>query len=282
MPQIMAGLIVACCVLSAQSVTVTPGDWSAHVIEITPYSSPDFLVKASAAALASVDFTPLYPFSFILTNHTGRPIVAYSTLWAVKKNAGGIVTPHYGLVGSLRMSTIGRIPNGADRLVTLVSEPSGIAATMSQEVAHSEGDVLRAEYLFSNASSVDVSLEAVMLDDGLALGPDSNHTIPRLRGEADGSKKLASDVLTALNSGGKQAVVDLLSGIVNGPFPSALAASRMSSVDDASMAFAANTRYVRAREWLRLAAWNAPLLEKIAFQQAHEPYLPVTTGRIKE
>ena len=277
MVRVTAGLIVTCCVLSAQNVTVTPGDWSAHGIEITPYSSLGFSVKASAVAPASVDFTPLYPFSFVLTNHTGHPIVAYSTLWAVK-DAGGIVTPHYGLVGSLRMSTIGRIPDGADRLVTPVSEPSGIAPIISREIAHAEGEVLRAVDMFSKSSSVGVSLEVVLLDDGLALGPDSNHTIPRLRGEADGSKNLASDVLTAFNSGGKQAVVDFLSGIADGPFPSALAASRMSSVDDASMAFAANTRYVRAREWLRLAAWNAPLLEKMAFQQAHEPYLPVHYG----
>jgi hypothetical protein len=277
MVRVTAGLIVACWVLSGQNVTVALGDWSAHGIEITPYSSPGFSVKASAVAPASVDFTPLYPFSFVLTNHTGRPIVAYSTLWAVK-DAGGIVTPHYGLVGSLRLSMTGRIPDGADRLVTLVSEPSGMAATISREIAHAEGDVLRAEYMFSNASSVDVSLEVVMLDNGLALGPDSNRTIPRLRGEAEGSKKLASDVLTAFNGGGTQAVVDLLSGIVDGAQPSASAASRMSSVDDAYVASAANTRYVRAREWLRLAERNAPLLEKIAYQQVHEPYLPVHYG----
>ncbi len=70
-----------------------------------------------------------------------------------------------------------------------------------------------------------VSLEAVVLDDGLALGPDSTKAIPCLRAEGDGLKNLASDVLTAFNSGGKQAAVDLLSGIVAGPFPSALAAS---------------------------------------------------------
>jgi hypothetical protein len=267
MARIMAGLLITCCVLLAQNVTVAPGDWSAHGIEFTPYSSPSFLVKASAAAPASVDFTPLYPFSFFLTNHTGHAIVAYSSLWAVK-DAGGIVTPHYGLVGSLRMSTIGRIPNGADRLVTLGSEPS------AREIAHAEGDVLRAEYLFSNSGGVDVSLEAVALDDGLVLGPDSNNVIPRLRGEGDGSKMLASDVLGAFDAGGKQAVVDLLSGIVDGPYAS-LAASRMSSAEDAYIAFAANTRYVLAREWLRLAERNAPLLKRIAYQQAHEPYLPV-------
>jgi hypothetical protein len=129
--------------------------------------------------------------------------------------------------------------------------------------------------MFSSTSSVAVSLEAVVLDDGLGLGPDSNHEIPRMRGEGDGSKKLASEVLTAFNGGGKQAVVDLLSGIVDGPFPSALAASRMSSADDVYVAFAANTRYVRARDWLRLAERNAPLLERLAYQQAHETYLPV-------
>ncbi len=277
MVRVTAGLIVTCCVLSAQNVSVTAGDWKAHGIEITPYSSPGFSVKASASAPASVDFTPLYPFSFVLTNHTGRPIVAYSTLWAVK-DAGGIVTPHYGLAGSLRLSMEVRIPDGADRLVTLVSEPLWMVARISREIAHAEGDVLRVAYMFSNASSVDVSLEAVMLDDGLVLGPDSNRTIPRLRGEADGSKKLASDVLIAFHGGGKQAALDLLRGIVDGPYPSASAASRMSSVDDAYVAFAANTRYVRARDWLRLAERDAPLLEKTLYQQAHEPYMPIHYG----
>src|SRR5579862_2281569 len=139
MPRILAGLIVTCCVLSAQNVTFAPGEWSGHGIEITPYSSPSFAAKASAAT-APVDFTPLYPYSFFLTNHTGHTIAAYSTLWAVK-NTDGRVARHYGLVGSLRFTRIGSIPNGADRLVTLVSAPSGMAATISQEIAHAEGDV---------------------------------------------------------------------------------------------------------------------------------------------
>src|SRR5579862_2189978 len=118
MARILAGLIVTCCVLSAQDVTVTPGEWDAHGIEITPYSSPGFEAKALAIPPTPVDFTPLYPFSFFLMNKTGHTIVAYLTLWTIQ-HASGIVTRQSSFAGSLR-SQIGKlaIPNGTDRLVT--------------------------------------------------------------------------------------------------------------------------------------------------------------------
>ncbi len=125
----LAGLIITGCALSAQNVTVMPGEWSAHGIEITPYSSPGFASKAAALAPTSVDVTPLYPFSFFLTNNTGHAIVAHSPLWTVM-NANGIVTRQGRLAGSLRSPGISHfsIPNGTDKLVAVVTEDSPAAS----------------------------------------------------------------------------------------------------------------------------------------------------------
>jgi len=275
MIQVLASLIISCLVLSAQNVTVSPGDWDAHGIEITPYSSPSFAGKAAAAKVAAVDTTSLHPLSFFLTNNTGHTIIAYSTVWTVK-NANGILTRQSRLAGSLLSKSRGlSIPNGAERLISPVTQASAPSAANPKISANLQAAIDRAKGSFPSNSSVTVSLEAVVLDDGLALGPDSTQAIQRLRAEADGLKKLASDVLAAFNSGGQQAVVDLLSGIVAGPFPSSLAAARMSSADDAYAGFVAHTRYERARDWLHLVKGNAPLVENLANRQANETSLAV-------
>ena len=273
MLRIMAGLIVTCCVLSAQNVTVTPGDWSAHGIEITPYSSPDFSVKASAVAPTSVDFTPLYPYSFVLTNHTGHPIVAYSALWTVE-HANGIVTRQSGIDGSLRSADRGlAIPNSTDWLVTPV--PAFAAKANPNILSHVQDAIFQHRNTFPANGSVTVSLEAVVLDDGLVLGPDTNRTIPRMRAEAEVQKELTSEVLNAFNNGGYQAVIDLFSGMKTGPYTSLSAASAMSSEDDAYAAFVAHARYIQANRWLIMARGRTPMLERLATLQTHQTYLDV-------
>jgi hypothetical protein len=274
--QHLVGLIITCCVLSAQSVTVTPGEWNAHGIEITPYSSRRFAAKVRAATPTSVDVTPLHPFSFFLTNNTGHAIVAYSALWTMK-NANGIVTQHNRLAGSLRSSIIGNfsIPIGADRLVAVVTQDSVASPANSKALSYIQNAILQARNIFPSHGSVTVSLEAIVLDDGLALGPDSTQAIPRLRAEAEAPKKLASEVLNAFNNGGDQAVIDLMSGITAGPYSSSLAASRMSSANDAYAAFVAHSRYMLARVWLAMAKMRGPWLERLATQQANETYLAV-------
>ncbi len=275
MTRLFAGLIVSSGALFAQNVTVVPGDWEAKGIEITPYSSPSFAGKAAAKVVVAVDTTSLHPVSFFLTNHTGHTIVAYSTVWTVK-NANGIVSTQSRVAGSLRSRSRGlSIPNGTERLITPVTQASGASAANPKFAARLQSVIDRTRSSFPSNSVITVSLEAVVLDDGLALGPDSTQAIQLLRAEGDGLTQLASDVLGAFNQGGQQAVVDLLSGIVSGPYPSSLAAAKMSSADDAYAAFVAHTRYERARAWLSMAKGNTPLLADLANQQANETSLAV-------
>ena len=115
-----------------------------------------------------------------------------------------------------------------------------------------------------------------MLDDGLVLGPDSTRAIPRMRAQAEVQKELASEVLNAFNNGGNQAVIDFLSGVKTGPYISLLAASRMSSEDDAYAAFIAHERYIRTNLWLRMAQGRGSLsVERLANHLANETYLAV-------
>jgi hypothetical protein len=274
MVRIITGFIILCYVLSAQNVTVTPSDWSAHGIEITPYSSPSFAGKASAVAPAPIDFTPLHPFSFFMTNHTGHTIVAYSALWIVE-HPTGTVTRQGGFAGSLRSRGSGlAIPNGTDWLVTSV--PASAGSPNLNVLSHIQDDILQHRNAFPVSGRVTVSLEAVVLDDGLVLGPDSSRTIPRMRAQADVLKELASEVLNGFNNGGDQAVIDLLSGMKAGPYISLSAAATMPSEDEAYAAFLAHERYVLTNLWLKMAQGRAPLvLERLARHLANETYLAV-------
>jgi hypothetical protein len=275
-------LVATFSILAAQSVTVNPGKWVENGIELTPYPSSAFQAKLAEAgpAPSGIDVSALYPVSFFLTNNTGHKIVAYSVVWTVK-SSNGHVFQHQRLAGSLRSPNGSlSIPSGASRLVTIVSATSSpvanTLATDSPTTQRVQSSVLSASGMFPSTSEVSISLEAVLLDDGLALGPDSTHAFVRMQAEASADRSLLSDVLTAFNAGGQEAVISLLTGILNGPqAPNSLMASRMSSEADAYAAFSSNFRVQRARSYLGLAKLNPAGLIGIANKNLGETVLSI-------
>ena len=77
---------ISCAVVSAQNIAVITGDWNKSGINIIPGvdAGPNFVALASTIwQHSSFDPTPLYHYSFIITNLSGRAIVAFSARWAV-------------------------------------------------------------------------------------------------------------------------------------------------------------------------------------------------------
>jgi hypothetical protein len=198
------GFTCLCATLLGQSVSVDEGDWSQKGIVLTPYSSPNFATKLGATASA-VDTTSLYPFSFFITNNTGHRIVAYAALWT-STDPSGKTTTHHSTIGSLEaLDGPSAIPIGADRLVLTEHVPrSADVLTMFQN------DMDRRRATLAKQASVTVTLEAIVRDDGLALGNDRHNAIAQFRAQLDARSSFGSEILAASKSGGDQAVINLL------------------------------------------------------------------------
>jgi hypothetical protein len=266
--------VVTYAALAAQNVTVAPGKWRESGIEITSYSSPIFATKLAAAAGDGIKFdvTPLLPFSFFLTNNTGHKIIAYSVLWTVTYPSG-FVARHQRLVGSL-LSPNGKLamPTGTERLVTVVNE------TVSPTAENPQTSLSNAVKIFPTNGDVIVSLEAVVLDDGIALGPDTTHAVARMNAQVDAEAALSLEIVSAFDSGGDPAMLDLLAGIVSSKdpnAPSALTASRMSSPSDAYDTFLTDFRNHLARHYLGIAKTNPGVLLRLVTTKLNQAHLTV-------
>jgi hypothetical protein len=266
-------------------VSLAPWQWSKSGIILTPYQARDFQSKIATTPIQGVNLAPLYPFSFFLTNNTGHRIISYAALWTVTLPSGPVLR-HHRVAGSLETPDGAfSIPDGADRLVTIVNgagvmaekiptATSGIAARIAEDLDGAEANSLK---MFPVDSDVEITLEAVVLDDGTALGPDHNQAIPRLRAQVDAKKTLSSDVLEAFRSGGNTAVIDLLTNIVShrNEIPTSLAASRMSSPDEAYSAFLSALRNDLAVHYLDMAKFNPTLLLRRANATLSQPSVSV-------
>jgi hypothetical protein len=277
----VAGITIACSVLGAQNVTLDPGKWSESGIDLTPYSSPTFSAKLAAATPASrLDLTPLYPFSFFLTNNTGHNIIAYSVQWIVT-NPNGSVFRHTRMVGGLQSPHNNlTVPKGANRLVTIVN---GAVApiindprTTSQVISGISNEVPKALSIFPKGSTVAIALEAVVLDDGSAIGPDVTYSVAQMQAKANAERTLALEIVAKFNAGGDQAVLDFLNGIVSQKdpnVPNVISASSMPSRDAAYAAFLIVFRNQAAAQYLRLANANPALLMNVVNAKANAPTL---------
>lgn len=249
----------------AQNVTVATGEWAGSGISLTPGGTPGFVSLANSAwamSSAGVDATPLYPYSFILTNNSGHAIVAFSARWSATDSAGHATTrDSQSFFGSFDHG----ITTGQAHLVTPLTGLNGLTAPPSGSLGHLSAEISSVQRTFAGKSAITITLESVVLDDGLILGADKNNSIAQLRARLDSQKQLVTGILNAFNAGGQTAAVNYLETIAAIPGNGdPISASRQSSPDLAYNAFLALTEPRLARSYLGLAQNNPSLLMVIA------------------
>ncbi len=222
------------------------------------------LARSSSAFLSSaeVDGRSIFPYSFVLQNDSGHTIVAYSARWSAT-DASGRVTTHDRLYENpLTLDEGGAISPKASRLVSPLSGlNSSVAARNTSMTVKIESSIPKTIKTFSRQVSVTISLDAVVFENGLALGPDSSNSIPNLQAWMDAKREILGAVLAA---GRPTAVTDYLqalSGVTSG---GALAASRENSPDLAYAAFLRWHRSHLARSYLALAKSDPDAVMKVA------------------
>jgi hypothetical protein len=122
---------------------------------------------------------------------------------------------------------------------------------------------------FTGQENVTVTLEAVVLSDGTALGPDANNTILRLQAHVDAERTVLSGVTAAWQQGGAPGMTAYLRQLIvaspppNGP----LAVTHSASASAAYSAALSDLQTEFARQYLRTAASNPTIIANFAQQK---------------
>jgi hypothetical protein len=206
MKLLLALPVVLTSVLAAQNITVDPANWRQTGISLVSSSDPAFAGLASALVPSNApNLTAAFPYSFVLTNGTGKAIIALGVRWTCTDAAGRVRTHDRAWMNSITPTSSGTVAAGADRLVTPILSPGANAddPTLARELAG-----------FQGAQNITASLEAVILSDGTALGADANNTIPRVQARLDAQKQVLAGIVASWQQGGAGALTAYLQGML--------------------------------------------------------------------
>jgi hypothetical protein len=123
---------------------------------------------------------------------------------------------------------------------------------------------------FAKQAVITVSLEAAILDNGLALGSDSANVIPQITARMDAEREVSAGVMAA-GQQGQTAVITYLQNLADGPKGSLIAASREKTPDLAYAGFFLSQRGDIARDYLVLARQNFAGLMLLAEAHVKKP-----------
>jgi hypothetical protein len=130
----------------------------------------------------------LLPYCPLLVNKSSKQIIAYSVIWSSTDLNG---TSHVAEVARYDFSRFPSSNNVAAGSSRVVSHIIGMGYRgLSYETAKRESmDLLS---YFEKQSRMVISLDAVVFDDGLAVGDDSKHWIPRWKAHIDAERDVYS------------------------------------------------------------------------------------------
>ncbi len=128
----------------------------------------------------------LLPYVVLVANQTERDVIAYSVRWMLKNAAG---KPVYHEVSPFSFRSVNPVvlPSGAAAFVSLL-QGIGTAALTASEERRRQAQML--VQFYQAQPSITVALEAAVFADGLAVGDDRNHWIPRWQAYLDADRNL--------------------------------------------------------------------------------------------
>jgi hypothetical protein len=234
-----------------QSVKLVTGSWQDSGIFLLPNSSPDLkrLMSSAAPAHTPSEFASVQPYSFVLQNLASQTIVAFSARWTCVDASGQIRTHDRTWSTLPKLSGAYAIESGAERAVTPMLNP---------RASLDNGTFARELNPFSGQQSITITLEAVILADGAALGPDANNTIPRVKARLDAERLVLTGAVQAWNRSGSAEVSNYLQALVASAPPriGPLAVVRISSPAEAYSAALSDSKTQFAKQFLSGASNN--------------------------
>jgi hypothetical protein len=203
MPKLLLSLLVAAVSLPAQNVDFAfHPDFAKNGIVLIPYnSSPTFTTDAESAfrgqypqaSAEDVDLLhAILPYSFLLTNHSGRTINVYSAQWITTDKAGHTEVQRHGC-NALRPAAPDRywIPHGEERLITPVLESADLNNGGPKRWG---GAIYQSLNFLAGRGKVEISLDLAIFDNWLIMGPDAINRSSMLLATFGAAKEVSTEV----------------------------------------------------------------------------------------
>jgi hypothetical protein len=181
-------------------------DFESAGVKLTAATDADF--DARAQTILDGKATPLLelkPYLAIVQNENARTVVAYAVAWTTVQRNGSSETSYgqfkfpdavAGTNNGLSLLAGREIRTGEERLVGM-----GFEAWPADHV-HAYRDFGLAEaHRLTNVKSVQVALDAVILDDGAMLGPDQSRLAEHFIEYVHAKQSLYRDIVVGLENG---------------------------------------------------------------------------------
>jgi hypothetical protein len=153
------------------------------------------------------------PFSVFLKNKNERNVIAYGVKWQIVKEDGRVITQYDSYVEPSRLMGADQVPGGDNRGDTLKSNSSKLLSwgNLKEEAelsaGHSQSDypeisepettngrtsptLQRLKAAVAGASSLTVSIDGAVFEDGTFVGPDGQGFLAKLQAQLKAKKDL--------------------------------------------------------------------------------------------
>ncbi|HEY7336983.1 MAG TPA: hypothetical protein VH639_18970 [Bryobacteraceae bacterium] len=242
-------------------------------VYLVPPTSPEF-AKAVAASPYDIvrQVPPLYPYSAAMVNDTDQDAFAYAVSWKGNDAAGKEISHTFetGSVYTLPFAPSDIRAHSVGVLLPRMGGADVVASRRPEKVQEALGKQLA--YL-NRYRSMTVTLDVVLFRDGLAVGPDPGHCIPRWKARPDATREIAELVRGKTDAEAKAGLEAIVSEALKRPGAHLAGGGAASTYEEAIVlerAHVANTElaFMKLNGEAELSAFKARTKD-LAFPQVH-------------
>jgi hypothetical protein len=174
-------------------------------VKLISPSSPDFDSRAAVAAPGwSAFLNDVKPYVVLVSNESGRKIVAFAVSWTVvagsglSEKQGSLTRDPDGIVADFD------VPASHDSILPGRQKAIGFGIEISEyKPEYEEGlrSYLREALEYKNIKTVEVALDAVIFDDGLLIGPDNYSLSASLAAHVKAKQELYRSIAARVEQG---------------------------------------------------------------------------------
>jgi hypothetical protein len=187
-------IFVLLCISSMAQPSVTLKGLDADGVSLAPSTGPGVGSGLDRGRDTSLDV--LLPYAPLIKNETDRHIIAYSAHWECTDTTGRVGRNKVAIYDFSAFPSRTDLPPGGAWLVSTIpglGSPTLRYSDISDQVNHLMS-------LFMRQRTIVISLDAVLFDDGTAVGPDPDHWISKWKAQIDAERDVYGALAAATSA----------------------------------------------------------------------------------
>jgi hypothetical protein len=180
-------ILISTTSMNAAGPSVTLSSLEEHGVVLVASSDPDFAAGLNPGR--SPDFDLILPYTAVIKNNTDREVIAYVVLWYCTATDGRTVTQTRNVANFANLRPGAHLRPKTSELVSLLP---GVESGQQWD-----GSTQRLLDFYLSQKKILISLDAVLFDDGAAVGPDHSRWIEKWQAWLDAEQTVFSAAATA-------------------------------------------------------------------------------------